>query len=390
MPFSLSNAIAGAGGAVADIAGKFIETDIAKNAQLDLLRVRADIEKERDARLSEYRTTEHRTNAETDIALMPKKTEAEIAREEAMRPSKMQTKREEADIAVEQKRREPRTLGPGASEVVDGRIVVTNPVDKPQELLDYYKAQANRFNAEADAIRAGVKYRDKGTPKPQLPHLVTETLEDGSSRMVDSNSGAIGTIIPGTPAKPAKSHWFSPDEPGEPAGADNIRWSYNGKVLSGGLADLYPSLRERMGSAATPSSGERSGATIPQAAIDALRADPKLADQFKSHYNADPAKYLSPEKPPTKQETPKPAAEKAYEPPAGSRAAEVVARRRSLINSRMADQDASKQRELDAQSEFDRDRQSMSDADLLNKYNARRDLRTDQAALLFKLRNAPR
>lgn len=52
--FSISNAIAGAGQAVADVAGEAAKTFIARDANLDLLKARADIEAERDARINEY------------------------------------------------------------------------------------------------------------------------------------------------------------------------------------------------------------------------------------------------------------------------------------------------------------------------------------------------
>lgn len=114
---------------------------------------------------------------------------------------------------------------------------------KPQELLDYYKANANRLNAEARAIEQGLKYGQK----PALPNIKVEKDADGQIYNVDTTSGAIGVIQPGQPAVKGETRWLGPNDPDKPATAPNINWSLNGKPLPGGLGDLYPAIKSRVG-----------------------------------------------------------------------------------------------------------------------------------------------
>src|SRR3954469_3176081 len=109
----------------------------------------------------------------------------------------------EANAKVDVATRSPRTLSAGASEVQDGKVVVTAPEKPhPPELLKYYEANANRLNAEAKAINDGLKYKDKGE-KVRLPNIKVEKNDQtGEVYNIDQNSGAIGTIIPSKPAEP--------------------------------------------------------------------------------------------------------------------------------------------------------------------------------------------
>jgi hypothetical protein len=154
----------------------------------------------------------------------------------------------EANAKVDVATRSPRTLPAGASEVQDGKVVVTAPEKPhPPELLKYYEANANKLNADADAIRNGEKYRQKAGEKPRLPNIKVEKNDQtGEVYNIDQNSGAIGTIVPSKPAEPGKSHWFSADEPGKSAQPANIVWRLpDGRVLQNGLADLYPDISAR-------------------------------------------------------------------------------------------------------------------------------------------------
>jgi hypothetical protein len=214
---------------------------------------KAEIERKRDERLSQLRMVEHAANVKTDIAAIPEKGAAEtgvaVAREDAMRPGRIASKKAEADIDVETAKRKPRSLSPGASEVVDGEITVTAPEKaKTPEEQAVLRAHANYYNAQADLIRSGG--RDKES-KSEVPNVKIEKTKDemGGEKvvMVDQNSGAMGTVIHGQAATSGKSHFFSADEPGKPATKDRIEWSLNGKVLRGGLADVYPKLKDRMG-----------------------------------------------------------------------------------------------------------------------------------------------
>ncbi len=166
----------------------------------------------------------------------------------------------------------------------------------PKEHADYYTAAANRLNAEADAISSGMKYKGE---KPVMPNIKVEKDADGNPYMIDQNSGAIGIIRPGEPAKEGKSHWFSADEPATKAGMPTTDWNLNGRSIQ--LESLYPSIGRRVGDQGAPS-GERpplsafdsstKAAAPPPAAIAALRKNPELADSFKQHYGVDPQEYL--------------------------------------------------------------------------------------------------
>src|SRR5262245_30840997 len=127
--------------------------------------------------------------------------------------------------------------------------------DKPQELLDLYSANARRLNAEADAIRDGMKYRPS-KDKPLLPQIKVERDQDGTLYNVDTASGAVGVIVPGQPAKKGETRWFGPNDPDTPATPPTIAWSLHGKPLPGGLGDLYPAIKDR-----TAGQGETPGRT---------------------------------------------------------------------------------------------------------------------------------
>jgi len=195
---------------------------------------------------------------------------------------------------------------------------------KPKELLDYYSASARRLNAEADAIRDGLKYKPQAE-KPALPSIKVEKDAEGNVYQLDVTSGAVGRLIPGQPSMKGESRWFGPNDPDTPASQPTIEWSLNGKRLPNGLSDLYPAIRERTGAGGGGSASgvdwsQYLGGTQPtpdplnlrgklpsrpplsdffggsgkppQAAIDALKKDPGLADQFKQKYAVDPSGYL--------------------------------------------------------------------------------------------------
>jgi hypothetical protein len=131
-------------------------------------------------------------------------------------------------------------------------------------------------NAQIEHLKGG---------KVPLPNIKVETLEyDGLKRIVnvDQNSGAIGVVTPGARAEPGESNWFSPDKPAKPEEQPTVTWSLNGRVLPGGLADLYPAMKARIGDQGQP--GAAPGTSPPQAAIEHLRKNPHLAGSFEEHY----------------------------------------------------------------------------------------------------------
>lgn len=209
--------------------------------------------------------------------------------------------------------------------------------------LDIAMQNARRLK---DLTNAQIEHFKGG--KTPLPNIKVETIDqDGVKRIVnvDQNSGAIGVVNPGEAAKPGESNWFSPDKPATPERQPTVTWSLNGRVLPGGLSDLYPAMKARIGEqggaggivdpfASRPSEEHLtalrarkndpaaiaafekqygSGAATkylpepPQGAIDALRKDPKLAGSFEDYYGlpkGGAAKYLpaqAQKRPPIKQ-----------------------------------------------------------------------------------------
>lgn len=178
----------------------------------------------RDQALEKLRQETHTVNAETDLRLLPEKKRVEVA--------------------AENKKLHP--LSPGASLASSEGIGLTAPEKQlPAEQLNYYREYANRLNAEAEAIRSGMKYGNKD--KEVLPKVViTRNPETGEQSIVDSNSGAMGTITQGMPGKKGETRWFGPNDPDQPGSPPAIQWQYNGKILQNGLSDLYPAMRERI------------------------------------------------------------------------------------------------------------------------------------------------
>ena len=211
--------------------------------------MRNDAANSRQAALIEAQKFMVEHTAQTQLKYAPEMGKAaaqsKLLEQEALAPGKLEAARAEGDIRVDIARRSPRTIGEGSTEIVDGQPGFTAPktdAPKPKELLDYYGAAANRYNAEADAIREGVKYKGPAD-KTLLPQIKIEKDSSGNPYMVDAVSGAIGVIREGTPAKEAKSNWFSADEPAVPAGPPRVDWSINGKALPNGLNELYPSMK---------------------------------------------------------------------------------------------------------------------------------------------------
>jgi hypothetical protein len=173
-------------------------------------------------------------------------------------PGAIALEKAKADIQVDTKRREPRTLSPGASEIVDGKIVVTAPDKTPPELLDYYKAHA-------ESMRAGIGKGDKAL----LPDIKFEKDADGNVTLLDTRSGAIGTVNPAVANQPESgSLWWK--KPAVPGKDKSISWSVNGETLPNGLNDLYPHMKgQGMGAQSN------SGFVITRQDIDLIKSDPK-------------------------------------------------------------------------------------------------------------------
>lgn len=285
---ALAGGIEGAGIGAAQVGKEFLANDFEKQKQEAIAKREENL-----ARINnEARASEGHLNRQAAIDLVPVQSAARINEEKL----------------------KPRLVPEGSTERIPGQPDFTAPktakVLSPEEQEEtkqrgaYYTAMATRANAEAAAIANGEKYRDKGGPKPTLPHYVTEKDAEGNPYMVETTTGAIGKIAPGTPAIPAKEHWFKPNEAGKPEGAPKITWTLpDGTPLPGGPSSLFSSMR---GVVTPEPSAPRSNLTggPPPAAIDLLRSNPEMADQFKAKYGVDPAQYL---KAPEKKAAPAPA-----------------------------------------------------------------------------------
>lgn len=218
-------------------------------------------------------------NSKREMANLPEKTR--IATDEAIRKEK----------------ESPRVVAEGSTLRAPGQPDFTPPkteAPKSQELLDYYAANAKRLNAEADAISEGMKYRDRSgkTEKTLLPKYKTEKDADGNPYMVEEITGAIGRIIPGQPATPEKHNWFSANDPAKKAGAPKIEWSMpDGTPLPDGPSSLFPGA-PGAGRSSGGGGAPQGGAGVPSAAIEALKANPERAEDFKRKYGVDPTQYL--------------------------------------------------------------------------------------------------
>jgi hypothetical protein len=228
---------------------------------MDLESMRQQAESERMKNLEEIRSknrvSEYDQQKTRDVQYGTDMLPVEAARDRAKAAT-------EGDMRVDVARRSPRVLSAGSSEVVDGKIDVTAPEKPvPQEHLDYYKASANRLNAEAEAIRNGEKYRDKPV-KPAVPMIKLEKDGNGNPVLFDANSGAIGVIVAGEPAKEAKSHIFGKDEPGVPEKPPKTIWrTADGRELPNGLSDLYPAISDRVSGASSGGGGAGQPAGAP-------------------------------------------------------------------------------------------------------------------------------
>lgn len=267
--------LAEAGGTLQLLGVGYTKSRWEQENKIDLLNLQSELLKARDIALADVERETYRLRKATDLDAAGKA----------------------ADIEVDTARRKPRSLAPGHSEVVDGQIRITAPdVSRPQELLDFYRAQADRLNAETNAIEKGMKY---GSKKVLLPSIRVEKDAEGNVYNIDTGSGAIGRLIAAQPAKKGESRWFKPDDPDTPAQPARIEWSLGGRILPDGLASLYPALRDRAGGATRPGIVDpfRSGGQPTEADIQGLyerRRVPEAIEFFDRRFGpGSAAKYLN-------------------------------------------------------------------------------------------------
>lgn len=165
MAFNLSNAVSGAGGALAEVGGEMARTEIRKGAELDLMRERSALEEARSARIAELQST-----------IRVREADLEADR-------RVQTEGRLSPILRERERAKPRTFSEGQTyDPGDGSPQQTfaktptplNPVqeeehralaklrEKQAGLVD---AQTRRTDDEGAAIRAGTRWGSQN-PRP--------------------------------------------------------------------------------------------------------------------------------------------------------------------------------------------------------------------------------
>jgi hypothetical protein len=247
----LFGAIGGAGQAAAS------QALLEQKDQMDALR---------EQRLSALRTKEYAANLQANVASAP----AMIA---AQTPGIIDRLTQEQKIKDASEAAKPRVMAPGSTLVTPGTpgtpgVTPTDAAESggtldegagatpgtpdktftaPTKLSPgqeaYYQAHADeakaltaRYQAEADAINRGERYNSQNQ-KPKVT-----LLDKDQGLLKDENTGAIGYVIPGKPAKAGVSHVFGADEPAQPATMPTTVWfdPGSGKALANGLDDLYP------------------------------------------------------------------------------------------------------------------------------------------------------
>ncbi len=177
-------------------AGKVGEQMIEHASKLDLQEAATRAQLLRDETLSRIRRGDFRAEAETKLEFAPQMARAETAalaeREDALRPGKLETKRGESGIAIDEAFAKPRTLGPGSSEVVDGEITLTAPqkeLDPSQQAehrarAGYYSAMAKKaadLGVDKTALISNVDYLVR-TGIASDPAVAFEKLRTGMGK----------------------------------------------------------------------------------------------------------------------------------------------------------------------------------------------------------------
>lgn len=76
--------------------------------------------------------------------------------------------------------------------------------------------------------------------KPVYPKLVKEVDDENKPYVIDQNTGAIGRMKAGTPAKDSVWHLLKPNEPATPETLSKMEWTDSeGNPLPGGISSLY-------------------------------------------------------------------------------------------------------------------------------------------------------
>ena len=128
----------------------------------------------------------------------------------------------------------PRVIPAGATERVPGGEDYTAPTkETPEQAQErvarqgYLAALKNRYDAEAEAIRNGERYKAQEEKEPKK-NLIKSEIDDGQGGkipvFIDPATREVGVMYPGTPGKEAVTHWYKPDEPAVPARGPSMQW----------------------------------------------------------------------------------------------------------------------------------------------------------------------
>jgi hypothetical protein len=158
------------------------------------------------------------------------KSTLEADRERLAEEAKSQREERNLRLASTLKREEeaaqPRIIPAGSTVQRQGQQDFQAPA-APEKALT--QEQSDLLKAQAEELRARGKYYDRNNgkePKPTIPKLVITAKDDqgNPTEWFDENTRATGTRMPGSPAVPPVSHWFSADEPGKAAVPSGIQW----------------------------------------------------------------------------------------------------------------------------------------------------------------------
>lgn len=261
------------------------ETAGATGAKIGLDSMQADIQALRDQRLQDYAKELANIQSQQRQQEYVARSPVDIATHKA-------NAEEDATQAIRKAKESPRTIPAGATEKI-GADTYLAPFSPTEEQLkqadvalkkaqaDYWEgAKTNEANARAAAAANG---------KAVMPKIVKVSGENGDY-LVDENSGAVGVIVPGSPAKDAVWHAFSKNEPATPEVLQHTKWATaDGRPLPNGPFELYRQLPVNGAGGAPQVTGTTNalGSNVPgykvyPQDIEAAKADPEARQKLAS------------------------------------------------------------------------------------------------------------
>lgn len=244
---ALAGAVSGGGQAAVD--------DITMRQKDEMERIRqerlASLQLGNQKAMLDYTVKSTNDNAATATA-------NEVARQNALTPGIVDRATRERRGAADVDAMKPQKMSAGES-IYDPKTKTTEftaPIkDITPEDKKYKEAQAKELDAHADFYKAqaeDLRANGKGKgaeAKPDLPKIIKSKDADGNEVLIDERSGAIGKVVPGTPAEPPGETgmlWWKKEKPGKPGTNTSIQWTEpDGTPIEGGIESKYPDMMKR-------------------------------------------------------------------------------------------------------------------------------------------------